>query len=138
MTREAPLEPPRIAPCLMFEGDAEEAMRFYVESFPESSVDSVERWGKDEPSSVGKIKSAQFTLAGLAMRCFDSPVKHDFGFTPSVSLFVTSGTEAEVERLAARLSDDGAVLMPLDSYEFSRKYAWVQDRFGVSWQLFFQ
>lgn len=138
MTREAPLESPRIAPCLMFDGDAEEAMRFYVESFPESSVDSVERWGKDEPSFAGKIKSAQFTLAGRAMRCFDSPVKHDFGFTPSVSLFVTSGTEAEVERLAARLSGGGAVLMPLDSYEFSRKYAWVQDRFGVSWQLFFQ
>jgi len=65
----------------------------------------------------------------------DSNIKHDFTFTPSVSLFVTCETEEEIDRLFAGLSEGGQVLMPLAQYPFSPKFAWVQDRFGLSWQL---
>lgn len=58
-----------------------------------------------------------------------------FTFTPAIALYVTCDTEAEINRLFEKLSQDGAVLMPLAEYPFSEKFAWVEDRFGVSWQL---
>ncbi len=65
----------------------------------------------------------------------DSPVKHDFAFTPAMSLFVDCATEAEIEALYAKLSEGGQVLMPLNAYPFSPKFGWLSDKFGVSWQL---
>jgi predicted 3-demethylubiquinone-9 3-methyltransferase (glyoxalase superfamily) len=62
-------------------------------------------------------------------------VEHDFTFTPSISLFVTCDTEEEIDRLFEKLSQDGSVLMPLSDYPFSEKFAWVEDKYGVSWQL---
>ena len=67
--------------------------------------------------------------------CIDSPAKHAFTFTPSHSFFVECESDAEIERLAAALGAEGKVLMPLDNYGFSRRFSWVSDRFGVSWQL---
>lgn len=58
-----------------------------------------------------------------------------FTFTPAVSLFVECADEAELDEAYAKLSEDGAVLMPLGNHGFSRKFGWVNDRFGVSWQL---
>jgi predicted 3-demethylubiquinone-9 3-methyltransferase (glyoxalase superfamily) len=78
---------------------------------------------------------ARFSLNGRDFMCIDSPVKHDFTFTPAMSLFVDCATESDIDRLFARLSDGGGVLMPLDRYPFSKKFAWVADRYGVSWQL---
>jgi predicted 3-demethylubiquinone-9 3-methyltransferase (glyoxalase superfamily) len=65
--------------------------------------------------------------------CTDSSVRHAFDFTPSSSLFVECGSEAELERLAAALGENGQV--PLGDYGFSKRFVWVNDRFGVSWQL---
>lgn len=65
----------------------------------------------------------------------DSAIKHQFTFTPAISLFVTCETEAEIDRAHAALSEGGGVLMPLDTYPFARKFAWVADKFGVMWQL---
>jgi predicted 3-demethylubiquinone-9 3-methyltransferase (glyoxalase superfamily) len=62
-------------------------------------------------------------------------VKHAFTFTPAFSFFVDCESEEELKRLYAALSADGATLMPLGNYGFSRQFAWVNDRFGVSWQL---
>jgi len=62
-------------------------------------------------------------------------VKHQFTFTPSISLFVDCDSETELEELFSRLSAGGAVLMPLDNYGFSTRFGWVNDRFGLSWQL---
>src|SRR3712207_9218650 len=79
--------------------------------------------------------SATFSIAGQVFRCFDSPPVHDFTFTPSFSVFVDVESAEELDRLFAGLSDGGKVLMPLDAYDFSRRFGWVVDRFGVSWQL---
>ena len=81
------------------------------------------------------MKLGRASIAGLTVLFSDSYVKHAFTFTPSISLFVTCRSEEEIERLSATLAKDGAELMPLASYGFSRKFAWVNDRFGVSWQL---
>jgi len=125
----------KITTFLMFEGVAEQAMLFYVSLFNDSEVRNIERYETDDPDTEGPVKVAQFTLCGHEMTCSDSPVKHDFTFTPSISLFVDCNTEEELDEAFNRLSDGGSVLMPPDNYGFSKKFAWVNDRYGVSWQL---
>ena len=127
-----------INPFLMFEGSAEEAMRFYVGLFRNAEVLRVERYGPGEPGTQGSVKRAEFTLAGQKIICIDSFVKHGFSFTPSFSLFVECEGESEIQMAFDQLSSGGLVLMPLDNYGFSRRFAWVNDRYGVSWQLNFQ
>ena len=119
----------------MFEGTADEAMQFYVSLFRNSEVRKVVRYGPNEPGAKGSIKRADFHLAGQNVICIDSPIKHDFTFTPSFSLFVECETEEELDTVFAQLSDGGEVMMPPDNYGFSRKFCWVADRYGVSWQL---
>jgi len=65
----------------------------------------------------------------------DSHIEQPYTFTPSTSFFVDCADEDEIDRLAAALSEGGAVLMALGAYPFAARYAWVQDRFGLSWQL---
>ena len=110
-------------------------MRFYVSLFPDGKVIELVHFEKGEPGAEGAVKKAAFSIAGQTIRVFDSPVKHAFTFTPANSLFVECEAEAELDRLFAALADSGKVLMPLGDYGFSRKFAWVDDRYGVSWQL---
>ena len=124
-----------VATQLMFEGAAEEAMNFYVSLFKGSEVTRVERYGPGEPGPEGSVKRAEFTLDGHRLACIDSPMKHGFTFTPAASLFVDCEDEAELDAALARLSEGGAVLMPPGNYGFSTRFAWLNDRFGVSWQL---
>lgn len=125
-----------VTPFLMFQGGrAEEALTFYVSLFQEARVDSIDRYGPDGQGPEGSVALAAFTLAGQRLLCIDSPVEHGFDFTPSTSLFVECKDDAEVDRLFAALAEGGEVLMPLDAYPFSSRYGWVNDRFGVSWQL---
>ena len=125
-----------IATALMFQGgEAEEAMTLYVSLFKGSEVVQAERYGPGEQATEGSIKRANFKLAGHNLMCMDSPIKHAFTFTPSISLFVECENEAELDQAFERLAAGGAVLMPLNNYGFSRKFSWVSDRFGVSWQL---
>lgn len=119
----------------MFDGNAEEAMNFYVSLFENSEVTHIERYGPAEHGKEGSVKVATFTLSGHDMKCIDSPVKHAFTFTPSISLFVECKSEAEIENAFNQLSASGGVLMPLNNYGFSQKFGWLNDRFGVSWQL---
>jgi predicted 3-demethylubiquinone-9 3-methyltransferase (glyoxalase superfamily) len=117
------------------EKNAEAAMRFYVSLFPEGKVVELEHFGKGEAGAEGSVKKAAFSVAGQIIRVFDSPVKHAFTFTPANSLFVECESEAELSKLFAALAEGGKVLMPLDNYGFSRQFAWVDDRYRVSWQL---
>ncbi len=125
----------RVTPFLMFEGRAEEAMNFYVSVFPDARVVTIKRYGKNSPGKEGTIEQAVFELAGQRIMCIDSPVKHRFTFTPSISFFVDCASETQINQAFAKLSAGGEVLMPLDNHGFSQKFAWVQDRFGVSWQI---
>ncbi|SFR95024.1 Glyoxalase superfamily enzyme, possibly 3-demethylubiquinone-9 3-methyltransferase [Dyella sp. OK004] len=120
---------------LMFEGVAEQAMQLYVSLFGRSGIRSIERYGPDETGPEGTVKVASFALCGREWRCSDSPIKHNFTFTPSMSLFVDCESDAELEHAFKQLSEGGMVLMPLDNYGFSKRFGWVSDRFGVSWQL---
>jgi predicted 3-demethylubiquinone-9 3-methyltransferase (glyoxalase superfamily) len=83
----------------------------------------------------GTVKIARFTIASQEFSAGDSPVKHNFTFTPAISLFVQCESEAELDTVFSRLADGGRVLMPLGNYGFSSKFGWLDDRFGVSWQL---
>lgn len=110
-------------------------MQFYVSLFPASAITDVLRYGPAEPGPEGSIKRALFTLSGQTLLCTDSYVKHAFSFTPAFSFFVSCSSEEEIRHFTGALSEQGAVFMPLNSYGFSRQFAWVNDRFGVSWQL---
>jgi predicted 3-demethylubiquinone-9 3-methyltransferase (glyoxalase superfamily) len=124
-----------VQPFLMFEGKAEEALGFYAALIANSEITSITRYGPEGPGAEGSVMVATATIGGMKLMASDSYVKHAFSFTPSLSLFMTCKSDAEIERLSAELAKDGAVLMPLDNYGFSRRFAWVNDRFGVSWQL---
>jgi len=125
----------KITPFLMFMGQAEEAMNYYMSTFDRSEVVSMTRYGPGEAGAEGSVMHAAFTLNGQQFMCIDSNVQHAFTFTPAISLYVTCETEAEVDRVFAKFAQDGAVLMPLAEYPFSPKFGWVQDKFGVSWQV---
>lgn len=125
----------KITTFLMFEGRAEEAMTFYLSLFPGSEIRRITRWEEGGPATPGSVQHAVFALHGQELMCIDSYVHHAFTFTPATSLYVACESEAEVDALFAALSEGGQVLMPLDAYPFSPRYAWVNDRFGVSWQL---
>jgi len=115
--------------------DAEEAMNFYVGLFENSKITSVQRYGKDGPAKEGTIMFATFELNGSAFACSDSYAKHEWDFTPGVSIFVECASDTEIQHLFTKLSENGKVLMPLNNYGFSTKFGFVEDRFGVSWQL---
>ncbi len=127
----------KITTFLMFEGDAEEAINFYMSLFDDSEIVSITKYGPDGPGAEGTVQHAVFTLKGQQYRASDSYIEHKFTFTPSISLFVQCDSEEELETLFEKLSNDGEVAMPLDNYGFSTKFGWVNDRFGVSWQLNF-
>ncbi|MFN3428607.1 MAG: VOC family protein [Candidatus Sericytochromatia bacterium] len=126
---------PTITPFLMFEGRAEEAITFYMALFDNSEIVAIQRYGAEGPGPEGSVVHATFTLSGQTFMAIDSPAPHAFTFTPSISLYVTCETEAEIDRLFAALSEGGSVMMPLAAYPFSPKFGWAADRFGVSWQL---
>jgi predicted 3-demethylubiquinone-9 3-methyltransferase (glyoxalase superfamily) len=125
----------RASPFLMFEGSAKQAMDIYVSLFADSAIISIDRYGPHESGIEGSIKLATFTICGRTFMCSDSSVKHNFTFTPSFSIFVDLEDEAELDRIFGELAHEGTVFMPLDNYGFSKRFGWLSDRFGVSWQL---
>ena len=125
----------KVTPFLMFEGRAEEAMTFYVSLMPDSGIQHITRYGPEGPGKEGSVVLATFTLGGQQFKCIDSPVNHAFTFTPAMSIYINCASEAEIDTLFGRLSEGGQVLMPLAAYPFSPKFGWLNDRFGVSWQL---
>lgn len=124
-----------VTPHLMFDGTAEEAMNLYMSVFPGSRITEIDFYGVGDTALQGKVKQARLELAGRTFICIDSPVRHSFTFTPSISLFVDCESEAELEAVFAQLAEGGSVLMPLDSNGFSARFGWIADRFGVSWQV---
>lgn len=110
-----------ITSCLWFNGKAAEAAAFHCKIFKNSTIIH-----SDEVVTHYNLNGYQFTA-------LNGGSQHQM--TPAVSYFVYCGSDQEIERIYEALSKDGKVLMPLDQYPWTSKYAWVQDKFGVSWQL---
>ncbi len=127
----------KVTPFLMFEGRAEEAMNAYVALIPGSEIVEITRYGPEGPGVEGSVVRALFTVAGQSVMCIDSHVSHGFGFTPSFSFFVEVDSAQELDRCFEALMEGGEALMPVADYGFSRRFGWLKDRFGVSWQLNF-
>ncbi|HUW69601.1 MAG TPA: VOC family protein [bacterium] len=119
----------KIVPHLWYDKAAGEAASLYLSLFPGSSILSRSTMG-DTPS--GTVDILRVNLAGLEMMMMSAGPY--FKFNPSISFLVTCETAAEVDRLYDGLST-GNDLMPLGEYPFSGRYAWVTDRFGLSWQI---
>jgi len=124
----------QVRPFLMFQGEAEAALTAYVALIPGSEILELNRYGPGE-AGEGQVKRAVVSIAGQVVLAIDSPIQHAFTFTPAFSFFVDCASEAELDRLWTALEPGGAVLMPLAAYGFSRRFGWLNDRYGVSWQL---
>lgn len=126
----------KVTPFLMFQGGkAEQAMNYYTSLIEDSAITSITRYGADEDGEEGTVMQANFSLKGQEFMCIDSAPIHNFSFTPSFSIFVTCESEEELNHLYENLLAEGEALMPLDDYGFSEKFGWVNDKFGISWQL---
>lgn len=119
----------KITPFFMFSGNAEEAMNFYTSIFDQSEIQSILH------QDNGQVLHATFTLKGQTFMCIDNSTGVRHAFTPALSLYVACDSVDEIERTFEKLAQDGQVLMPLGPYPFSEKFGWVQDKYGVSWQL---
>ena len=114
----------KIAPCLWFDGQAEEAAEFYTSLLPDSRIKSVNRAAADTPSGPqGSVLSVDFTLAGQDFMSLNGGP--DFKFNEAVSLLIECDTQEEVDAYWERLSDGGE----------EGPCGWLKDRYGLSWQV---
>jgi predicted 3-demethylubiquinone-9 3-methyltransferase (glyoxalase superfamily) len=122
----------KITPHLWFDREAVEAAEFYSSTFPNSRVSDVSTL-HDTPSGDADVVS--FELFGEQFMAISAgPL---FKFTPAVSFLVRCGSREEVDELWDTLAGGGTALMPLDSYPFSERFGWTEDRYGLSWQVMY-
>lgn len=115
----------KIAPCLWFDGQAEQAAEFYTSLFPDSRIDSVSRAPADNPSTpAGAVLFVSFTLAGQQYIAVNGGPQ--FPFSEAVSFQIDCADQAEVDRYWDALVQGGG--------EHSM-CGWLKDRFGLSWQV---
>lgn len=128
---------PNIVPCLWFDDQAEQAARFYAETFPGGRITATSRYPQSGDNPSGKPPSSVLTVeleaGGLHFTALNGGPQ--FVVNPSISFFVNVPTADEADRIFLALAGDGEVLMPLGSYPWSPRYGWAKDRFGVSWQV---
>lgn len=120
----------KITPHLWYDHEAKEAAEFYVSAFPGSRITNTSVL-HDTPS--GDTDIVTFELQGMEFQAISAGPF--FKFNPSISFFVNCKTKAEVDALWEKLSQGGAELMELGEYPFSERYGWLQDKFGLSWQI---
>lgn len=120
----------KIIPHLWFDKEASEAAKWYVSLFEDSEISNIITI-PDTPS--GDSELVDFKLAKLRFHAISAGPY--FSLNPSISLMVSCHDKEEVDRLYEALSNGGVDLMLLGEYPFSKRYAWVQDKYGLSWQL---
>ncbi len=120
----------KIVPHLWFDKEAKKAAQFYTSLFPNSAITNITTIS-ETPS--GNVDIVNFNLSGIDFMAINAGPM--FKINPSISFYVYCGSNEEIDRLYKRLIENGSALMPLDKYPWSEKYAWVQDKFGLSWQL---
>ena len=113
----------KITPFLWFDGNAEEAMNFYVSVFKNSKVGKVTRYGERGPGPKGTVMSATFQLDGQEYFALNGGPH--FTFTPAISFFVNCETQEEVDELWEKLSEGGK----------KERCGWLKDKYGLSWQI---
>ena len=114
----------KITPFLWFDGQAEEAARFYVSLFPDSRIERVTRSPADTPSGpAGMVITVEFTLAGTRFVALNGGPM--YRFTEAVSFQIACADQAEVDRLWSALSEGGT----------ESQCGWLKDRWGLSWQI---
>ncbi|NBG89538.1 VOC family protein [Isachenkonia alkalipeptolytica] len=119
----------KIIPVIWFEKEGEQAAEYYTSIFPNSRLkESV--YGPE-----GNLITRSFEIADTEFSILNGGMNIDKN--PSISFTVKLNGKEEIDRIWKELSKEGDVLMPLDSYDFSEYYGWVQDTYGVSWQLMF-
>jgi predicted 3-demethylubiquinone-9 3-methyltransferase (glyoxalase superfamily) len=122
----------KITPHLWFDKEAQEAAELYTSLFKDSKIENIAQI-HDTPSGTADIVTIQ--LAGQRFMLLNAgPI---FKFTPAVSFLIACQTKEEVEELWGVLFKGGTALMELGEYPFSAKYGWLQDKFGLSWQIMF-
>jgi predicted 3-demethylubiquinone-9 3-methyltransferase (glyoxalase superfamily) len=122
----------KITPHLWFDNNAKEAAKFYTSIFKNSRIKNVTTL-HNTPSGTVEI----FTIELLGHEFTLINAGPLFKFNPSVSFLVACSTKEEVDALWEKLSEQGTALIELGEYPFSRKYGWVQDKYGLSWQVMF-
>ena len=120
---------------IMFRGQGAAALDLYAQVFPGFKTIAREDYGPGDMGPAGTIKLATIAFNGAVLQVIDSPIPHDFDFTPSMSLFVDCDSEDALTAAFTALAEGGEVMMPLDNYGFSQRFGWCRDRFGLSWQL---
>ena len=114
----------KIAPCLWFKDEAEEAANFYVSLLPDSRILHVQKNVTDSPSGKeGSVLIVEFQLAGQRFQALNGGTHFDYSLAASLS--VDCADQAEVDRLWGKLSEGGTVL----------ECSWLRDRYGVPWQI---
>src|SRR5665213_1350962 len=115
----------KISPCLWFDGEAEEAAKFYVSLLPDSKVDHVQKNPVDGPAGkAGSVLVVQFTLAGQQYMALNGGTR--FEYTPAISFKIDCADQAEVDRLWDVLTSNGGSAV---------QCGWLKDRYGISWQI---
>jgi predicted 3-demethylubiquinone-9 3-methyltransferase (glyoxalase superfamily) len=131
---------------LVYKDNAEEAMDLYTSIFKDAEVLHVVRAREGEPGCIpGELQHARFSIAGQDIMIINTPRPgnpnrdmadwDDFEMSPAAAIYVQCDSHEEFDRLYAALSEGGTVRCPIGRFGFSPKFAWVDDRFGVSWRL---
>lgn len=128
----------KITPNLWFDHQAEEAAKFYVSVFGENSGIDDKTYFSDAGQEIhgmkeGTVMTVDFHLYGQSFIALNGGPH--FHFTPAISFYVTCETETEVDELWNKLSEGGSMMMPLKKYDWSEKYGWVKDKYGLTWQI---
>jgi predicted 3-demethylubiquinone-9 3-methyltransferase (glyoxalase superfamily) len=136
----------KIAIFLTFHGNAEEAMNFYISVFEDAEVGQVIRARAQDPGwTEGTLQYAIFKIAGQRVLCINTPPPgnkehniapwHEFKFNPAITIYVERDSKEDFDKLYEVLSEGGEIYLPAESYGFSPRFAWVNDRYGVSWRI---
>jgi predicted 3-demethylubiquinone-9 3-methyltransferase (glyoxalase superfamily) len=115
----------KISPCLWFDGEAEQAANFYVSLLPDSRIEKVQKNATDSPAGkAGSVLVVEYTLAGQRFMALNGGTR--FEYTHAVSFKIDCADQAEVDRLWDALLANGGK---------ANRCGWLNDRFGVSWQI---
>ena len=119
-------------PFITLEGKAKQALDLYKAVFPSFDLISIQNHAEPHDEL---IMVATFSVEGQEVMISDSPISHEWEITPGISFFVELSSEKDLENYANSLSRNGKVMMPAGNYGFSKMFTWVEDEFGINWQL---